>query len=328
MTAAQGVLRDLVARYYADGAACGVNASSHWQEFSKHFQVRLRTDGSLESLKGYGFGTSSHTGLLARTFAMLGNAAHLRLLDAPGLGAGLDASRELVQRMGLRFSQDAFRQHCTAWLLERHPALARPPRTILVIGDGHGILAGLLYQRYPQAQIWLVDLGPTLLFQAAHLGRAYPAEAHVLAGSGAGSRGAAFVYCAADQLGSLPEGDVDLAINVASMQEMTVAAIAGYFDLLRQRHTALFYCCNRLEKRLPGGEVLRILEYPWRTDDVHLVDELCPWSQWFVGIGRAKNVRWAGLPLPLVHRYDGRIWHRLTRMASPAESFAPCVGAL
>lgn len=189
-------------------------------------------------------------------------------------------------------------------------------RTILVIGDGHGILSALLHNRFPSARILLVDLGATLLFQAVYLAKAFPLATHVLTDEDfAATSDATFSYCPADRIESLPNGDIDLAVNVASMQEMTLAAVAGYFKLLRKRRTRIFYCCNRLEKRLSGGELLRFMDYPWLTADVHLVDEACPWHQWFFGRSRAPRVRVGGVAIPLVHRYDGVHWHRLTRLA-------------
>jgi hypothetical protein len=224
--------------------------------------------------------------------------------------------------MGLHFSQDAFRQVCTAALLtrqlERSPLTGGAPNTIVAIGDGHGILAALLHSAFPAAQIWLIDLGPTLLFQASHLGRAFPATTHVIADEGVGTSGASFVYCPAERADSLPSSCVDLAVNVASMQEMVPATVASYFSFLRHRRTRYFYCCNRLEKQLPGGEVVRFHEYPWLPNDIHLIDEPAPWHQFFVGPAHSPHMRIAGIPIPLVHRYDGVHWHRLTRLAPAA----------
>jgi hypothetical protein len=311
------VIQQLFETYYRDGHAHAHGASSHWSDFSRRFRVALNADGSIAALQGYGFGESGRHALRTHVFSGLGNFAHQRLLDAPGLQQELARARVVVSRMGLQFSQDAFRQACTTWLLGRHDV--RAPGRIMVIGDGHGVLSGLLHERYPEAQLWLVDLGPTLLFQAAHLGRAFGAASHCLADEDEAPR-AHFVYCPADRLGDLPVVPVALALNIASMQEMTVPAIASYFDFLRARDTQLFYCCNRVEKRLPGGEVLRFMDYPWRAGDKHLVDEACPWHQWFVGLGGPPNVRVAGVPVPLVHRYDGPTWHRLSRLEQRGRS--------
>lgn len=73
---------------------------------------------------------------------------------------------------------------------------------------------------------------------------------------------------------------MDLALNVASFQEMNPPVIGEYFDDLRAAAAGrglVFYCCNREEKRLPDGTVSRFAEYPWSGSDKILLDELCPW---------------------------------------------------
>lgn len=309
----------LFARHFRNGEAVAAGASSHWQNFSRQFQVKVGDDGVIQDLVGYGFGESGRSSIASQTFSAIGNWLHLLVLDTPGLRAQVPLAKKVVRQMGLHFSRDAFRQTCTDWFLGgviEDDAAGSGPRTILIIGDGHGILSALLHIRFPAARIFLIDLGATLLFQAAYLAKAFPSASHALTDEDVAlACDATFSYCPADRIESLPNGDIDLAINVASMQEMTPAVVAGYFKLLRKRRTRLFYCCNRLEKRLSGGELLRLMDYPWLTADVHLVDEACPWHQWFFGRSRAPRVRVCGVPIPLVHRYDGVHWHRLTRLA-------------
>lgn len=308
----------LFARYFRNGEAVAEGASSHWREFSRQFRVTIGNDGAVQDLVGYGFGGSGQSSIASQTFSAIGNWLHLLVLDAPGLRAQVPLAKNVVHQMGLHFSHDAFRQTCTEWFLSRaieNDAAGREPGTILVIGDGHGILSALLHIRFPAARIFLIDLGATLLFQAAYLAKAFPSATHVLTDEDfAATSDATFSYCPADRIESLPKGAIDLAINVASMQEMTPAVVADYFKLLRERRTKMFYCCNRLEKRLPGGEVLRFMEYPWSPADVHLIDEACSWHQWFFNRSPAPHVRVHGVPVPLVHRYDGVHWHRLTRL--------------
>ena len=55
---------------------------------------------------------------------------------------------------------------------------------------------------------------------------------------------------------------IDVFVSMSSMQEMTTTAISDYFKLI-QKSNAYFYCCNREEKKLPGGTVIRFSEYPW-----------------------------------------------------------------
>ena len=70
---------------------------------------------------------------------------------------------------------------------------------------------------------------------------------------------------------------IDVFVNVSSMQEMTKEAISEYFDLI-SRNGALFYCCNRKEKKLPDGTIIRFDEYPWGSAKF-LIKEVCPWMR-------------------------------------------------
>jgi len=238
-------------------------------------------------------------------FAQAGNMLHLAYLGLPGLLKDIRVAKVVVQRMGLVFSQDAFRQVCTLNLLVRQIQTTSPDR-ILIIGDGHGILSALLHTRYPDARIFLVDLDSVLFFQAYHLHKAFPNAPQALTDEDAGRHDrAVFNFCPADRLDTLPQGELYLAINVASFQEIDPAATARYFTLLRLLNTRLFYCCNRLEKRLVGGEIIRFMDYPWLPIDEHLIDGPCPWHQWFFGLESSPHVRLWGCPVPFIHLYDG-----------------------
>lgn len=309
------VHEQLFQRYYSNGLALpDKSASSHWSELATRFLVRPVKNGF--ELAGYGFGGSGSTSLLARIEARVGNALQLKMRTTLGLRRDVHIAKEVVARMELAFSQDAFRQVCTLNLLEKYFSSVDQPNRILVIGDGHGVLSALLHQRYPKAKIFLVDLGSVLFFQAYHLQKAYPDTSQALASNNVNQGGEGFNFCPADQLESMSSESFDLAINVASMQEMDPAVTAKYFQLMRSHDTKFFYCCNRLEKRLVGGEIARIMDYPWTSSDEHFVDEPCPWHQWFFGRGHSPHVTVFGMPIPFIHRYDGPHWHRLTKFGS------------
>ena len=315
---AQELISRLYKQFYDSGSATTdvTQASSHWKDFSKNFSVKVDTNGNVESVKGYGFGGSGNHDLNARVSARIGNEMILAHLSYPGLSAQVKQAKKLVASMGLSFSQDAFRQVCTKYFLQKQlEKTGNSLNSILLIGDGHGILSALLHEQYPNTKIFLIDLGATLFFQAYHLGKKYPEARHALVGE-AGSAAADFVYCPAEQAEQFPLVKIDLAINIASMQEMTKDVIDQYFTMLRERKTGLFYCCNRLEKKLPDGQVIRFMDYPWTKEDQHLVDEKCPWHQFFFGRSGAENIKLMNiLPVPFLHKYDGVHWHRLSLLS-------------
>lgn len=71
--------------------------------------------------------------------------------------------------------------------------------------------------------------------------------------------------------------EIDVFVNMSSMQEMTKVAISDYFELI-QNTNAYFYCCNREEKELPDGTIIRFDEYPWGSAKF-LMKEVCPWMR-------------------------------------------------
>ena len=88
------------------------------------------------------------------------------------------------------------------------------------------------------------------------------------------------------------------------MQEMSLEMVKTYFSLMRKTNTLYFYCCNRIEKNMPGGEISSYFNYPWNVNDIHLIDEPCPWHQFYIGAGSNKyNIK--GVPVSFVSEYDG-----------------------
>jgi hypothetical protein len=308
------VTQRLIEQFYFDGAVISDgNASSHWKHFSKNISIDITKEKA--EFIGFGFGESGQLGFLRGLYAWVSILLHLRKLSDARLSQYVKRARSIVKKMGLCFSFDAFRQAATLNFLAGHFERNVIPGRILVIGDGHGILSALIHAEYPQSQIILVDLGAVLLFQSHYLHEAFPEalQSHIEEGAEK-CHGSSFIFCPSGDL-ELLSLEIDLAINVASMQEMNPLTIANYFIFLRKSKTKLFYCCNRLEKFLVGGEVTRFMEYPWRFLDVHIVDELTPWHQWFFAIGgSSSNVKCRGMPVPFIHQYDGPHWHRLTRL--------------
>jgi hypothetical protein len=215
--------------------------------------------------------------------------------------------------------------------------LSKADPRILIIGDGYGFLASLFKEIYPNAKLTLVDLGKTLLFQAYYCQLAHSICRHDLASS-LSDRDLVdgnydFLYCPADRLQCIDKTRFDLAVNVASMQEMNAESVATYFDFLRLHrmpplkasthslthsltHSSLFYCCNRERKVMPGGEVQEFARYPWLDSDAHLVDEICPWHRIFFGYELITNgPSLLGIRIPFVNYYAGSIRHRLTQLS-------------
>jgi hypothetical protein len=311
-----GIVRSLIDRYVSTSAAES-GASSHWRALHEDVRYELDADGQLVSLEGSGFGSTAFQSAADRFCDSAAIALHLaHLPHRRRILAACERLQAINRRAGGDLTLDQFRQACSYELIDRYlPANVRPAPRVVIIGDGHGTLAALIAESWPAVTIALVDLGRTLVFQAQRLQQAHPARTHALAGE-AGADRADVVYCAADRLDALDGRRFDVAINIASMQEMGSGVVAGYFSWLRQSMTPghLFYCCNREHKTLVGGEVSEFAAYPWRqADRIHL-DARCPWHQYFVSRGGGVPLRLAGVPVPLMRHYDGPHRHRLVTL--------------
>ena len=97
----------------------------------------------------------------------------------------------------------------------------------------------------------------------------------------------------------------DLIINIASFQEMDLDVISNYFKYLYNKgeESFYFYICNREEKFLPDGSLIRFKDYPFNSEDSILVDELCPWHQDF----------YVFKP-PFIRKYDDPTRHQLRKV--------------
>ncbi len=110
----------------------------------------------------------------------------------------------------------------------------------------------------------------------------------------------------AHNAGALSKSGIDLFVNIASFQEMNQDLISNYFEII-ESNSAFLYCCNRIEKKLYGGELNQFSNYPWGVAKI-MLDESCRWHQEFYS-----------LRSPLLYKkipFDGEVWHRLVKFYS------------
>jgi hypothetical protein len=246
------------------------------QHISSYWEYHLQHGGGFERLS-----RSPHIGhgLLSKLERWSYNSTQLQSLAN---FAELEGQmRGLLGKVRAKPNFLSFRTTCAAAVLISNWT---PPNRFLVIGDGEGLMGAFMKWMFPKIEVFSVDLPPMLNLQKE-------------------------LYCELSLKGTFLEPSqleliqsTDCAFNMASMQEMRMEEIGRYFAFLRSC-SALFYCVNREEKRLIGGEILRFKEYPWSEQDSVLVDEPCWYYTHF----------FSHYP-PLFHRFDGAIRHRLARL--------------
>jgi hypothetical protein len=313
------LIKYLVSHYYQDdNPTVDQSISSHWKHYSQQFKLQTDAHGRIRVLVGMGFGTCQWHSPIQRLLDQLCIITHLsQLPNRADIQRLWPVAIKICRAMGLDPTLDVFRYVCTLTLLEKHvpTPLGAAPIRALMIGDGYGVLAALLKARFPEARLILVDIGKTLLFQAYYCQLAHPQAQHMIIGKNAGEEESDFLYCPAERISELGERPFNLAVNIASMQEMTPDIVANYFTFMRHHFPVrnIFYCCNRERKILMGGEVLEFTKYAWRETDRNLIDELCPWHQYYFSARpTARGLALLGLRLPLVNYYDGPMLHRLS----------------
>jgi hypothetical protein len=298
------------------GAASAIDrtASSYWRREADAFSV----DPS-GAVRG-----GTVLGMIARPRGRWYSALH-RLLQTPFalIGRRFAAFAEcrshgrlIAERQAREFTEDILRQVLVLSLVRGHVATLPASQAIAVIGDGFGVLSSLLRLSFPQHNILVVNLTRPLLLDLVSIRKVFPSADIALLEPGDDVAGAcrqtnsAFFGVRADDADLMAAAPIGLALNVESMQEMDPPVIAAYFDRLRRcpAPTTYFYCCNRREKTLYDGTVVRFADYPFAAGDRILVDGACPWLRMSYGTR----------PPFYTFRPAGTFLHRLVALAKTA----------
>jgi putative sugar O-methyltransferase len=292
-------------------------SSSHWNKFHSDFEF---TGEGFKGLKGFGGTSKPYTGLqylmsqvLQEKFRRIGklNKSFLPIEKT---------FKGILEQQGRAFDLDVLRQIITvSYLKDQIPNKLSPSSTTVIIGDGFSTMATLLLANNFAKTVILVNLNKTLLVDLWYLKIFFGDEMfkksvklitdmsdlQSLENTGDSERTRVIAIQASNHE-ILKYCPIDLAINIASMQEMDPQYIRNYFDDLyavAAKRDLDFYCCNREEKTLPDGTVTRFKDYPWNSlDGIHL-NELCPWH----------NEYYCWIP-PFYRPYDGPHRHQLRKL--------------
>jgi len=293
-------------------------ASSHWRLYHKEFHVHK--NGSICGLKGFGESSAPYGGFRYLAHKVLQSKYRRMAAKFPEFDRLDRIAHSMVEKQSRAYDLDVLRNTITLAFLKQHLTSLNDQAVVCVIGDGFASMATLLLAGQLAKHVLLVNLTKTLLVDLVYFQKwaGYESDApnqsdHTfgLASDDTGFEESEMqnwkvIGIQALDHTLLQSTRVDLVINIASMQEMDPPNIAAYFEDMRaisEKRPLYFYCCNREEKKLPDGTITRFANYPWDTRDNVLVDELCPWHQYYYA-----------LRPPFYRPYDGPIRHRLVRM--------------
>ena len=291
-------------------------ASSYWQKH--HSKFRFLGNG-FEGLILLGGNEKPHRGLrlllnrlLQRPFRRMG-VAFRKFNDIDRISKKVAICQDRASDL------DVLRQVLTlSYLHDRVPSLLTSKNTSCVIGDGFATMTALQLASRSAGRVILINLTKTLLVDLWYLKlwmgtEIFESSVDLVTDEASLSQALAkpiinetsgnVIAIQASNHELLRNCPIDIVLNIASMQEMNPPVIAAYFDHFRtiaSRRRLVFYCCNREEKKLPDGTVIKFNEYPWNANDDILDDNLCPWYQ-----------KYYKLRPPFFHSYNGPIRHRL-----------------
>jgi len=177
-----------------------------------------------------------------------------------------------------------------------------PPSNVCVIGDGkcNFVIGNLL--TFPNSRIFSINLSETLINDYLVLKEMKildDTEIQVIENEhDAILENKKLILIPSHLKEFLLNKDIDLFVNIASFQEMTIDEIENYFRIIKSNNP-LFYCCNREYKKLVGGEELYFDSYPW-GNITKKFNEDCPWHQKFYQFN-----------YPFIGKHDGNIKHCL-----------------
>lgn len=295
--------------------------SSHWRKYHSEFNF---TGDGFEGLQGFGGSQKPYRGLRLWLHRILQRRFRKMAAIFPDFKSIDEQAEKITASQGRAYDLDVLRQALTIAFLKNNHLSTTPSSqaTVCVIGDGFASMTALLLASSSASRVVLVNLTKTLLVDLWYLKLWMGAEkfnakvtlvtdedglVQALARQGSSnSLGGEVIAIQAVDHELLQRCPVDIALNIASMQEMDPSVISAYFDDLRTvaSHRKLtFYCCNREEKLLPDGTVTRFAEYPWNLKDKILIDERCPWTQQYYTFSP-----------PFFRPYDGSFRHRLAEI--------------
>ncbi len=249
--------------------------SSFWLNFNPQIKASLTKDEI--NLCGYGFGEFQHatiTNHIKYIVPQLLCASYKKQLIDPSLW---DVGKTIANHQGRLFNFDMVRQILS--LDSILYALPIKPKSCAVIGDGYGVMASLLSIKFPGSAIYSINLGKQLLFDAIY---SIPSSREKILIEKEFNPTSALYFVEADNAHLLKGHNIELFINIASMQEMNEVALKTYFQLMRsQGVNSFFYCCNREAKTHPDGYISKFDNYPWDNADKHIFNTVCPWYNEF-----------------------------------------------
>jgi len=269
--------------------------SSHWKYFNRNVRFNNNTFRGFE-----GFGR------IRRRFFGLSNLIHY-ILQKPFRDEGkklkefykIDKiARNITHQQKRAYDNDCLRHTLiVSFLIEKLENNLKDKPITCIIGDGFSFMTSLLINMNFTNKIYLINLSKVLIADLLYLkiwmgNELFNSSLNLVTNkdelisieeNNKFEKKLQIIAIQAKDFELLKFCNFNFVINMHSMQEMNFDIIKKYFYFIKNsksKEKILFYCCNRVEKKLFDGSIIRFDDYPWNENDEILFDEPCPiWNQ-------------------------------------------------
>lgn len=288
-----------------------ISESSFWKQMYKNFDIN---DINEKFINSTGIGGANKATFLKKIYHYLTIYPFLilnkKLINKNG---NYKYAKKYCEKTDKIFDVNVLRQVMSLSFIQEKLSNSQSLKDICVIGDGLASMTLILYQLKDSRNIYLVNLTKSLLLDYIFIKKYFrntlsKIKVRIIKNTNdlekINFKEKNILLIEASNQNFLREISIDLAINIASMQEMNNHEIKNYFFNLRnnKKKNTFFYCCNRTEKKLPDGNFTRFKEYPWNKSDKIYAHEICPWYKFYL----SKK-------FPFFHKYHGDIEHKLIK---------------
>lgn len=281
-------------------------SSSHWDFYHKDFKY---DKGILSGLIGFGNLNKPYKGFHKKVHLSF-QWIYRKMAENSSFFKEIDKKANYITSLQNRANNlDVIRQSLTISFLNMKIDF-KNIKNAIIIGDGFASMASLLIENNLVDRVYLINLRKTLLVDLIYLRKAigdnrFNRELIFIDSKDCiknlKSRHK-FVAIEAENFQLLRYLEKELVINIASFQEMSKKVIDNYFKYIYNKSGVpfYFYLCNREEKVLPDGEKIIFDNYNFNPEDHIIVNELCPWHQYY----------YIKYP-PFYKKYDGPTRHQI-----------------
>ncbi len=276
--------------------------SSHWKKYHSKFKYE---NGILTGLEGFGTNTKPLTGIKKIVYDLILLRYQSNIINKSFFNDVKKHAIDISKKQNRNFDLDILRHCLTIDFLSSYKLLDKN-KTVVVIGDGWGIMTTLLLKLKIVDKVILVNLNKTLLVDLIYTSKILPSvvdSCSLLENKSDVKRikKQKLVAIRADNYELLRYIQKDLVINIVSFQEMNIDVVNNYIKYLENCDKSFFlYHCNREEKVLPDGSITRIKDFKFKKPKKVIVDDICSWHKDYI----TKRP-------PFILPYDGIIRHQL-----------------